>query len=132
MRGAGLRPRLRVPRRDQRREVRPARAQADARRREGGPLRAARVPQDGQTRTQPGSYMPSIAPYGYQIDRKSKTLTAHPEHAPVVRDIYKWAARENLGAPAIANRLNERGVPIPSNAEHEYHRSKHGWHQSFI
>ena len=61
---------------------------------------------------QHGAYMPSIAPYGYQIDRKSKTLAAHPEHAPVVRDIYKWAARENLGAPAIAKRLNERSVPI--------------------
>src|SRR5439155_2436360 len=69
----------------------------------------------------------------HQIDRDTKTLTAHPEHAPVVRDIYKWAARENLGAPAIAKRLNECGIDIPNkDTAHEVHRSTHGWHQSTI
>ena len=65
----------------------------------------------GQVGRAQGNHHPSIAPYGYQIDRDTKTLSAHPEHAPVVRDIFKWAARENLGAPAIAKRLN-RGSEI--------------------
>ncbi len=81
---------------------------------------------------QSGSYMPSLVAYGYQVDRETKTLTEHPLHGQVVRDIFQWSTRENMGAPGIAKRLNERSVPPPDNATHETKRSKHGWHQSVI
>jgi DNA invertase Pin-like site-specific DNA recombinase len=66
------------------------------------------------------------APYGYTLERlphpnparaklgetKSK-LKPDPERAPVVQEIFAlW--EQGYGVTAIADRLNERGVPCPS------------------
>ncbi len=57
---------------------------------------------------QEGTFKYSIAPYGYRLT--GGTFEVDETEAPIVREIYDCVL-SGMGTPAIAKRLNERGVP---------------------
>ena len=64
-----------------------------------------------------GEFTGCVAAYGYQKADNSR-LVIDEETAPVVRNIFKWAA-EGMGDVRIAQRLNELGIPSPSQYRYE-------------
>lgn len=59
-----------------------------------------------------GNYMGAFRPYGYNIvkGRKSRTLVPNEYEAPIVKQIFEWAAKENLSPWKIAQRLSAMGA----------------------
>jgi DNA invertase Pin-like site-specific DNA recombinase len=64
-----------------------------------------------------GEFTGCVAAYGYQKADNSR-LVIDEETAPVVRNIFQWAA-EGMGDVWIAQRLNELGIPSPSQYRYE-------------
>lgn len=66
-----------------------------------------------------GNYICSKSVFGYDkitiIEGKKKcpTLAINEEQANIVRMIFDWYVRENIGTQTIANRLNELGIAPP-------------------
>lgn len=67
-----------------------------------------------------GKHVGGYAPYGYEfvysgeISSHGRSLKRHrivEEQAKVVREIFRLSVEEDLGAYAIAKRLNEQGIP---------------------
>jgi DNA invertase Pin-like site-specific DNA recombinase len=66
------------------------------------------------TKRKNGEYMGSQAPYGYRKSAEDKhKLEIDGETAPVVSDIFQWRV-EGTSYTKIARRLNEMGIPCPS------------------
>lgn len=66
------------------------------------------------SRREQGYHIGSFAPYGYQKDPNLKGhLIIDPEAAAVVREIF-WLYAAGSGKQAIAQTLNDRGVPNPT------------------
>ena len=63
-----------------------------------------------------GNYMGSYRPYGYNIVKTKyyRTLEPNPDEAPIVKQIFEWAVKENLSSYKIAQRLTIMGVPTYS------------------
>ncbi|WP_369283661.1 recombinase family protein [Oscillibacter sp. GMB15532] len=59
-----------------------------------------------------GEFTGCVAAYGY-FKAEGGKLVIDEETAPVVRDIFKWA-RGGMGDMRIAQKLNELGIPSPS------------------
>lgn len=55
-----------------------------------------------------------VAPYGYTWDQQHCRPVPDPERAGVVRDMFRWVSGEQVGATAVATRLNSQGVPAPA------------------
>ncbi|MDK2967651.1 recombinase family protein [Lacrimispora sp.] len=64
-----------------------------------------------------GEFTGCVAAYGYQKADNGK-LVIDEETAPVVRNIFKWAA-DGMGDVRIVQRLNELGIPSPSQYRYE-------------
>ena len=66
-----------------------------------------------------GNYLGGKPPYGYDRitvtvnKRKCPTLAINEEEANIVRMMFDWYLKENIGTSTIANRLNELGLPSP-------------------
>lgn len=60
-----------------------------------------------------GDYMGSYRPYGYDIlkTKTARTLIPNPEEAPIVKQIFEWAVKDDMSAGAIARKLTAMGVP---------------------
>ena len=60
-----------------------------------------------------GNYMGSARPYGYDIlkTKGGRTLVPNQDEAPIVKNIFNWAAYEHLTAWQICKRLDTLGVP---------------------
>jgi len=61
-----------------------------------------------------GNYIATRPPYGYEIMELpdgSRTLRPHPEQADVVRQIFRWYTKDQMGSSKIATKLNELGIP---------------------
>jgi len=60
-----------------------------------------------------GNFMGSYRPYGYDIlkTRTARTLIPNEEEAPIVRQIFEWAARDYMTPGEIARRLTTMAVP---------------------
>lgn len=58
-----------------------------------------------------GNYMGPSRPYGYNIvkGRKTRTLIPNEYEAPIVKQIFEWAAKENMTPWGIAKRLAAMG-----------------------
>ena len=65
-----------------------------------------------------GNYMGSKRLYGYNIqeDRRSRILVPHPEEAPIVQQIFRWAA-DGVTRGQIAIKLETMGVPTHHGGE---------------
>ena len=65
-----------------------------------------------------GAYL-NLAPYGYdktRIDdgrKKVSTLTINEEQANIIRMIFDWYIKENIGTQTISNRLNDMKIKPP-------------------
>ncbi|GAB6108418.1 recombinase family protein [Fusibacter bizertensis] len=59
-----------------------------------------------------GEFTGCVAAYGY-LKTDGNRLVIDEETAPVVRDIFKWASN-GMGDMRIAQKLNELGIPSPS------------------
>lgn len=59
-----------------------------------------------------GNFMGTYRPYGYNIvkGRKTRTLVPNEYEAPIVKQIFEWAAKDNLSPWAIAKRLGAMGI----------------------
>lgn len=75
-----------------------------------------------------GNYMGSHRPYGYDIvkTRTGRTLIPNEDEAPIVRDIFQWAALENMTPYDIAVRLTAMGVPTYNGDEAWNRRTIYG------
>ena len=64
-----------------------------------------------------GNFMGSYRPYGYDIlkTKTSRTLIPNEEEAPIVKQIFDWAANKNWSAGKIARTLTTMGVPTYRN-----------------
>ena len=65
-----------------------------------------------------GNYMGSKRLYGYNIEesRRSRYLVPHPEEAPIVQQIFRWAA-DGVTRGQIAIKLESMGVPTHHGGE---------------
>lgn len=72
-----------------------------------------------------GGFAGGRVPYGYRLEgeKKAKRLVIVPEHAAVVKRIYKAIRREKRTLRSICAELNAEGVPSPTG--------KH-WHPSRV
>lgn len=59
-----------------------------------------------------GNFMGTYRPYGYDIikGKKTRTLVPNEYEAPILKQIFEWAAREDMTPWAIAKRLSAMGV----------------------
>ena len=59
-----------------------------------------------------GNFMGAFRPYGYDIvkGRKTRTLVPNEYEAPIVKQIFEWAAKDELSPWTIAKRLSAMGV----------------------
>lgn len=65
-----------------------------------------------------GQFMGSYRPYGYDIlkTKAARTLVPNPMEAPIVKQIFEWAVKEQLTPGKIAKRLDSMGVPTYTGA----------------
>ena len=75
---------------------------------------------DGKDRSvKSGNYLGGKALYGYDkiqvVENKKKcpTLAINEDEANIVRTIFNWYVKENIGTSTIAHRLNELGLKSP-------------------
>ena len=55
--------------------------------------------------------------YGYRRDRDAGVRVIYEPEAAIVRDIFTWYAIDGLGLRAVANRLNDLGIPSPATGK---------------
>jgi site-specific DNA recombinase len=58
--------------------------------------------------------------YGYRRDRERGVRVIYEPEAAIVRLIFEWVARDRLPLRSVAQRLEKRGVPPPSNGKYSY------------
>lgn len=75
---------------------------------------------DGKDRSvKSGNYLGGKVPYGYNktvvVENKKKcpTLAINEDEANIVRTIFNWYVKENIGTSTIARRLNELSLKSP-------------------
>ncbi len=66
-----------------------------------------------------GNYIGSYRPYGYDIlkTKTSRTLVPNPDEAPIVKQIFEWAVKDNYSGGKIARTLTTMGVPTYRNEQ---------------
>jgi hypothetical protein len=75
------------------------------------------------TKRRNGEFIGAFPPYGYLKDPANKNhLILDEEIVPIKRDMLQWFTRDGMSLHGIAKRLNEMGIPNPT----EYKQSK-GW-----
>jgi site-specific DNA recombinase len=62
--------------------------------------------------------------YGYRYDPAAGEVSLDDDEADVVRRIFQWFVREDLGIAGVANRLNELKIPT--------RRGKNFWHRQVV
>ena len=74
---------------------------------------AKKIRSQAQTAMHAGQYIGSRPPYGYKKDeRDCHKLLVNEETAPVVQEIFEWAARGD-SLITLARHLNEKGIMTP-------------------
>jgi site-specific DNA recombinase len=71
----------------------------------GGKLRAA----------QDGKWVTGVPPYGYRVDKKTKTLVLEPTEVEVVKKFYEWLVFEKCSLREITQRAIELNLPTPAH-----------------
>lgn len=62
-----------------------------------------------------GKWVTGVPPYGYRVDKKTKTLVLHPEEAEVVKQFYEWLVYEKCSLREITRRAIELDLPTPAH-----------------
>lgn len=71
------------------------------------------------TKRRKGEFIGAFAPYGYmKKPENNNALIIDEEPAQIVRDIFKWRVEEGMSKIGIVRRLNELGVPTPTEYKH--------------
>lgn len=66
-----------------------------------------------------GEFIGAFAPYGYQKSELNKNhLVIDPDAASIVKDIYTWFVFVGMSKGSIVRKLNELGIPNPTNYKH--------------
>lgn len=70
-----------------------------------------------------GNFMGTYRPYGYNIvkTKTGRTLEPNDREAPIIKQIFEWAVKDNLKVFEIAKRLTSMNVPT-YNGNKEWHR----------
>lgn len=71
----------------------------------GGKIRAAKE----------GKWVTGVPPYGYRVDKQTKTLVVQPEEAEVVQQFYEWLVYEKCSLREITKRAVEKNLPTPKH-----------------
>lgn len=86
---------------------------------------------------QRGEYQSELCPYGYRKGGDGR-MEPDPETAPIVRQIFSWAA-DGMGGAAIARELYAQGIPTPGEhkaskgiAKHDVSRTNGAWPSSTV
>ncbi|WP_419885733.1 recombinase family protein [Paenibacillus sp. B-A-8] len=69
-----------------------------------------------RARAKRGEFTGSFTPYGYQKMDK-KLVIADDNTSDIVQKIFDWYQEGVMGMQAIANRLNEEGIPTPAQTQ---------------
>jgi site-specific DNA recombinase len=62
-----------------------------------------------------GKWVTGVPPYGYRVDKKTKTLVKHTEEAEVVEQFYEWLVYEKYSLREITRRAIELNLPTPAH-----------------
>jgi site-specific DNA recombinase len=62
-----------------------------------------------------GKWVTGVPPYGYRVDKKTKTLTLHKEEAEVIKQFYEWLVYEKCSLREITRRAIEQNLPTPAH-----------------
>jgi site-specific DNA recombinase len=62
-----------------------------------------------------GKWVTGVPPYGYRIDKKTKTLVLHQEEAEVIKQFYEWLVYEKCSLREITRRAIELNLPTPAH-----------------
>lgn len=82
-----------------------------------------------QNKRKNGEFTGSFAPYGYLKDPEDKNhLIIDDKTAPVVRNIFEWYV-QGWGYRKITLRLNELGIPSPSEYKRQIHSAYKNSHE---
>lgn len=86
-----------------------------------------------KARRERGEYCGAYAPFGYIKSKTVKNMLEPDEqYAPIVRDIFRWRA-EGMGQSAICPRLDEMGVPCPSQVlKQRYNLQGDGYYKATV
>jgi site-specific DNA recombinase len=70
-----------------------------------------RITEGMAAKARKGKWSGGRPPYGYRVDRDTQKLVPNPTEAPILTEVIRLYADLRLGTRAIADELNERGIP---------------------
>lgn len=73
---------------------------------------------------QRGRWVAGSVPYGYKYDRQNQTLIPNENERHIIKLVFDWYTKEQIGYQAIAKRLTELGITTS--------RGKSKWHSEVI
>lgn len=71
-----------------------------------------------------GKWVTGVPPYGYRVDKKTKTLIIEPDEAEVVKKFYEWLVYEKCSLREITRRAIEQNLPTPAHKSIKGQKSK--------
>ena len=70
----------------------------------------------GKTRAaKDGKWVTGVPPYGYRVDKPTKTLAIEKEESEVVQKFYEWLVYEKCSLREITKRAIEQNLPTPKH-----------------
>jgi len=77
-----------------------------------------------------GKWVTGVPPYGYRVNKETRTLIIHDEEADVVRKFYDWLVNEKCSLREITRRAIENNFPTPVHKTTRHCRR--GWYKRTI
>lgn len=62
-----------------------------------------------------GRWVTGVPPYGYRVDKKTKTLVLEPTEVEVVKQFFEWLVYEKCSLREITQRAIELNLPTPAH-----------------
>ncbi|MDO8452045.1 MAG: recombinase family protein [bacterium] len=79
-----------------------------------------------------GHWIIGVSPFGYSVDKTTKTLVLEPEQAKIVRKIFHWVVDEKVSLREAERRMNQLKIPSPYNAKYKKKKTLNYWHRRTI
>lgn len=90
-------------------------------------LIAERMGKGRERAAKEGRWVTGVPPYGYKVDKTTRTLVEVPEEAEVVRKFYHWLVYEKCSLTEITKRANELNMPAPKHKTIKKRKTHNFW-----
>ncbi|HUD02412.1 MAG TPA: recombinase family protein [Candidatus Paceibacterota bacterium] len=74
-----------------------------------------------------GSWVGSVPPYGYILNKTTRRLEINPKEGKIVKQIFKWLVDDKLAVHEIERRLNAMQVPAPWSTKISTKETQNVW-----